>query len=944
MRDQNTHASFSWQAFAGPNLGYVNELYEAFLADPNAVDPSTRQVFETYGAPPATLESSGGAAAASVSEANISKVVGAMQLIENVRTYGHLQAHIDPLQDSVAPVDVLQPRQYGLTEADLQQLPASVVWKYAPTGITNALAAYQQLMRVYTGSLAFEFSQVTDLKERAWLDEQVETGKAWRPRTSEQKRNTLERLMQVELFERFLHRQFVGQKRFSIEGVDMLVPMLDRLIEESARAGAEAVMIGMAHRGRLNVLAHNLGKPYAKIFSEFHSSPNKELVPSEGSMGINYGWTGDVKYHLGASRTMDDLPASVKLVLANNPSHLEFVDPVIEGFARAAQEERSAAGYPKLDVKKAVAVQIHGDAAFIGEGIVAETLNMSRLRGYQTGGTIHIIANNRLGFTVESDEGRSTRYASDLAKGFEIPVVHVSADDPDACIAAIELATLYRQTFGKDFMIDLIGYRRWGHNEMDEPQMTQPVLYAKIKDHPTVMTRYQQQLLAEGVLTEQEAASMQAHIEDTLKSAYQEVAELGLKPTAPEVESTDDAAVNDTSVPAEELKQINSALLQYPEGFQVFPKLNRILSRRATALDGGKDIDCALAEALAFGSILADGTPIRLTGQDSERGTFGHRHLVLHDANNGEEFVPLHALPQAKASFAIHNSPLSEGAVIGFEYGYNVHSQETLVLWEAQFGDFANAGQVLFDQFISSGLAKWCQLSGLVMLLPHGYEGQGPEHSSARLERYLQMSADNNWIVANVTTAAQYFHLLRRQAKSLKGSPRPLVLMSPKSLLRNPRAASSIDELASGRFEPVLVRSAKPKQVERIVFCSGKVAVDFAAAQESSSDDLDWLGVIRIEQLYPFPTEAIRAVLAAHPKATDFVWMQEEPKNMGAWTYIEPRLRELLGDGATLSYAGRPERSSPAEGMADVHQQEQSRIFETVMTKKTTRVMTTAGK
>ena len=745
----------------------------------------------------------------------------------------------------------------------------------------------------------------------------------------------MHRLTEVEHFEKFLHRTFVGQKRFSIEGLDILVPMIDEIVREGAENGARDVMIGMAHRGRLNVLAHVLGKPYEEIFSEFHTAPNKELVPSEGSMGINYGWTGDVKYHLGANRALrEGNSVGTRLTLANNPSHLEFVNPVVEGFARAAQEDRSQTGAPKQDVSRAFAILVHGDAAFPGEGIVAETLNLSRLPGYQIGGPIHIIANNGIGFTTESSDARSTKYASDLAKGFEIPVVHVNADDPEACLAAVYLACEYRRTFNKDFLIDLCGYRRFGHNEMDDPEVTQPQMYAEVREHPTVRTIYAQTLQSEGLVTEDEIKEMGHTVQEELQTAYENLKQRrnGDRAEIPEKEKVSKRLPKiKTAVPLEVLREINSDLLKRPEGFKPYPKLERILKRRANALDDNGKVDWALAETLAFATILADGRAVRLTGQDVERGTFAHRHLVLHDVETGETFSPLQILPQARASFAIHNSPLSEASALGFEYGFNVFSPETFVLWEAQYGDFANAAQVIIDQFVAAGRAKWRQRSGLVMLLPHGYEGQGPEHSSGRMERFLQSAGENNWTIANLTSAAQYFHILRRQAMlGGREEARPLVIMTPKSLIRNPRTASKGTELSEGQFQFLLeqpLTEAKRNSVKRLIFCTGKVAIDLETEMdERGPDDFAWLHIIRMEQLYPFPEEEVIDAIRRFNNVQEVVWVQEEPQNMGAWTYMEPRLRAATNEQLPVRYIGRPRRSSPAEGLPDVHNVEQDRI------------------
>ncbi|QJC51957.1 2-oxoglutarate dehydrogenase E1 component [Paenibacillus albicereus] len=924
-----------WKDFFGPNLGYIQEQYEQFSSDPESVDASFRELFAELGAPPAELgvEASRTAPAAvgqvAVDATLLKKLVAAEKLVGNIRTYGHLAANTDPLGlRASSDTRLLEPSTFELNESDLSRFPASLLWDHAPAGVANGWEAIQNLRNSYTQSIGFEFSHVHDETERDWLSAKAESGIANASLNVEERKSLLNLLVHVEQFESYLHRTFVGQKRFSVEGVDMLIPVIDEIVRQAVQDGARHILMGMAHRGRLNVLAHVLGKPYEKIFSEFHHAPNKELVPSEGSVGINSGWAGDVKYHLGADRSV----AGARILLANNPSHLEYVNSVVEGFSRAAQEDRSQPGYPRRDSSKSLAIQVHGDAAFPGEGIVAETLNFTGLDGFTNGGSIHIIANNRIGFTTDSKDSRSTHYASDLAKGYEIPIVHVNADDPEACIAAVRLACEYRDKFKKDFLIDLVGYRRYGHNEMDDPEGTQPLVYEKVRAHKTVATLYAERLKADGSLS---AADIDRMIQDTqaeLQKAYDVMKEQAAKgkrrdegsiPVAPET--------TETAVPLERLKEINAALLQVPDGFTVYPKLQRILQRRGSMLDEGEKVDWALAETLAFATILADGKPIRMSGQDAERATFSHRHIVLNDHKTGEKYSPMHSFPQAKASFAVHNSPLTEGAVLGFEYGYNVFSPETFTIWEAQYGDFANAAQVIFDQFISAGRTKWKQRSSLAMLLPHGYEGQGPEHSSARLERFLQLSAENNWTVANLSTAAQYFHLLRRQAAWTEHEgARPLVLMSPKSLIRNPRVLSPGSELASGSFKLVLEQEGlgkKASAVRRLILCTGKVAVDLEEALESAKDqDMSWLHIVRVEQLYPFPDKEIAEIISRYSKLEEIVWVQEEPKNMGAWTFMEPRIREVAA-GKAVHYIGRPDRSSPASGHQEVHAAEQQSIL-----------------
>jgi 2-oxoglutarate dehydrogenase E1 component len=863
-----------------------------------------------------------------ITDDEIRLAVGTAKLARMIRTYGHLAARLDPLETPPLGNPALAPSAHGLTEDDLANLPATIVWPGGDThGARNAREAVATLRAIYSGTLGYEFAHIQDEDERAWLHESVESGAFRQTLAAEERRELLRRLSEVEVFERFLHSTFTGQKRFSIEGTDMLVPMLDELIHDAAEVRTREVLIGMAHRGRLNVLAHVLGKPYARIFSEFHTAPDKEMVPSEGSAGINYGWTGDVKYHLGARKTVRERDlAQVALTLAHNPSHLEFVNPVVQGFGRAAQEQRDERGAPQQDINKALCITIHGDAAFPGEGVVAETLNLSRLPGYQTGGTIRIIANNQIGFTTAADQSRSTLYASDLAKGFEIPIVHVNADDPEACLSAAALAHAYRQRYHKDFLIDLVGYRRWGHNEGDEPAFTQPLLYARIAGHPTVRALYAETLEVEGIVSSNDTEAMQREVQQRLKQAYDELMAGHIPEEQAALEESPVLASVETAVPADELGALNEALLARPADFTPNTKLERLLTRRRESIEKPGAIDWGFAETLAFATVLADGTPIRLTGQDSERGTFSQRHDVLHDAKTGAAYTPLQALPQARASFAIYNSPLSEASVLGFEYGYSVHAPNTFVLWEAQFGDFANAGQVLIDQFIAAARAKWRQLPGLALLLPHGYEGQGPEHSSGRLERYLQLAAEDNLRVANCTTAAQYFHLLRAQATLLATAPRPLIVMTPKSLLRHPRAASSLSDLAEGAFRPVLDDfKGEPEAVRRLILCSGKVAVDLEAALDAQPSLREWIAVARVEQLYPYPAAEIEATLARYPHLAEVVWLQEEPRNMGAWSFIAPRLESQVS--VTLRYVGRPERASTAEGLPNAHAAEQTRII-----------------
>jgi 2-oxoglutarate dehydrogenase E1 component len=860
---------------------------------------------------------------APTTQSDLVQVAAAMALIKAYRTHGHLAARLDPLGTEPAGDPSLDPTPLGLTPEVMAGIPTSVLRVAAP-GATLA-EALPHLQATYCGTSAYEVEHVSDHRQRVWLRQQIETGAHRRPLGREEKLALLDRLIAVEAFERFLHKSYLGQKRFSIEGVDLLVPMLDLVFELSANDGAREVVVGMAHRGRLNVLVHNVGRPYVTIFAEFEGG---KKVEGAGETAEEDG-TGDVKYHLGAEGAyLTRSGKAITVALAHNPSHLEFVGPVVDGNTRARQTQRRGRE-AHHDPSCALPVVIHGDAAFAGQGVVAETLNLSALRGYRVGGTVHLITNNQVGFTTDMSDARSTRHASDLAKGFDIPIIHVNADDAEACLASVRLAMQYRQEFHRDVLIDLVGYRRWGHNEGDEPAYTQPLMYERIKNHPSARELYAAALAAEGVITAEEASGR-------YEAAYQKLIEIqqGFRASAAKATPAQPAPaklipgeVVDTAVPAERLTALNEQLLRVPEGFTVNPKLKRQLERRRPALGPDGGIDWGHAEALAFASLLTEGVPIRLTGQDTERGTFSHRHLVLHDAGTGSTFAPIQHLSGALAAFEVFNSPLSELATLGFEYGYATAASDSLVLWEAQYGDFINGAQVIVDQFIAAGMSKWGVTNRLTLLLPHGYEGGGPEHSSARVERFLQLAAEGNFRVANCTTPAQYFHLLRRQAR--RNRVRPLVIFTPKSLLRLPQAGSRIDDLTTGVFRPVLddpypAVQTNPGVVTRVVLCTGKLYYDLLP-------DAERLGakrpaIVRVEGLYTFPEGALRSILARYPAATEIIWAQEEPRNMGAWTFIAPRVDELLPAEATLRYVGRPDRASPAEGYGNAHAAEQARI------------------
>jgi 2-oxoglutarate dehydrogenase E1 component len=908
------------EQFPGVNAGYVLELYERYRQDPEAVDPETRRAFETW-TPSAEAPATAGTGAAT---ADTRVIVGAANLVESIRRYGHLAAHLDPLGSTPIGDPSLSPRAHGIADDDLRSLPASLVGGPVAESSSNAFEAIEKLRRVYCSTTGFDYAHVFVPEEREWLRNAAESGRFLPPLDPASSASLLDRITQVEVFERFLHRTFPGKTRFSVEGVDMLVPLLDEIICGAAENGTRQTVIGMAHRGRLNVLAHVLQKPYAQILAEF-----KDPVHTQ-TLRMDQGWMGDVKYHAGARTSAPR--GQMHVTMAPNPSHLEAVNPVVVGMARAAGTVADQPGAPRFEGASTLPILIHGDMAFPGQGIVAETLNLSRLPGYDTDGTIHIIANNQIGFTATPSESYSTSYASGLARGFKIPIVHVNADDPAACLEAARLAWEYRARFRRDFLIDLVGYRRHGHNEGDEPAFTQPVMYKKVSSHPTVRERFAETLIKQGKLTAEQAEALVKKRFTKLEATF-----ASLKPEQdfvapiPEPVPSGIAGQTQTGVPLETLRSVNDGLLKTPQGFTFHKKLERGRDRRRVALADAaeRSVDWAIAEELAFATILADGVPIRLTGEDVERGTFSHRHAVFHDASTGKQFVPLQEFAQARASFEVHNSALTENATIGFEFGYNVQEPGRLVIWEAQYGDFINGAQVMLDQFLTSGRAKWGLQPSLVLLLPHGYEGQGPEHSSARPERFLQAAADINLRLVNCTTAAQYFHLLRRQAALLRRDPLPLIVLTPKSLLRHPATASTPAELEEGRFRSVIDDAearGRAKSVKRLVLCSGKVCVDLASSeQRKSSTDV---AICRVEQLYPFPKIAIAEVLDSYPAVRDIVWLQEEPENMGAWEFMRPLLEELIGDRFPLRYIGRARSSSPSEGSAAWHQLNQKALIE----------------
>jgi 2-oxoglutarate decarboxylase len=875
--------------------------------------------YRLVGAAPSTRDQAAGPVAPEM----LYHVAAAMALIKAFRMHGHLAAHLDPLGTAPIGDPALDPAPLGLTPEVMAAIPSKVL-RIAVPGRTLA-ESLPYLQATYCGTMAYEIEHIATHEERVWLREKIESGAYRQPLPAAEQRKLLQRLTDVESLERFLHKAYLGQKRFSIEGVDTLVPMLDLTIERAADSGARDVVIGMAHRGRLNVLAHTVGRPYETIFAEFEGGRQVEA----GQQQTPEGGTGDVKYHHGAEGAyVTATGKAITVSLSPNPSHLEFVSPVVDGRARAKQTQRRGRE-AHHDPSAALPVAIHGDAAFAGQGVVAETLNLGALRGYRTGGTLHLITNNQVGFTTDMEDARSTRHASDLAKGFDIPIIHVNADDAEACLAAVRLAMAYRDRFHQDVVIDLVGYRRHGHNEGDEPAYTQPLMYERIKSLPPVRELYARTLIEAGVITREEADREAAQGYQRLVDIQQAFkASMGKVVTKEHpLRVTGAGQEVETALPAEFLTALNQQLLTWPEGFAVHPKLRKQLERRRTALGPDGGIEWAHAETLALASLLTEGVPVRFTGQDTERGTFSQRHLVLHDVNTGESLAPIKNLPGALAPIELHNSPLSELATLGFEYGYSAAASEALVLWEAQFGDFINAAQVIIDQFISAGLAKWGLTTRLTLLLPHGYEGQGPEHSSARMARFLHLAAEGNIRVANCTTPAQYFHLLRRQAR--RSRQRPLVLFTPKSLLRHPLATSRLDELVTGHFLPVIddpFFAGNPERAKRLLMCTGKVYYDLLPEAEKLGADRP--AIVRLEQLYTFPWTELRQVLPRYRSATELVWVQEEPLNMGAWRYLEAKLRELVSEGLGMEvrYVGRPERASPAEGYPAAHAAEQARI------------------
>ena len=862
----------------------------------------------------------------------IVKQAQVMMMIRVFRVLGHLQADINPLGYAWEYHPELDPAQYGLTVWDLDR--EFVTGGLGGKDVLPLREILSILRETYMRRIGVSFMHISKPVERRWLQDKIEPLRNADVLSLEDKRRILQKLNAAEAFERFLHTRYIGHKRFSLEGGESLVPMLDAIIGDAADQEVHEIVIGMAHRGRLNILANVMGKSYENIFSEFEGNISPDTI---------YG-SGDVKYHLGTRGSFTSPNGNaIQLTLASNPSHLESVSPIVEGMVRAKQDvlrDNGSTDVPGGDVADAIVpLLIHGDAAFAGQGVVTETLNSSQLRGYFTGGTIHIVINNQIGFTTGPSEARSSTYATDVARMIEAPIFHVNGDDPEACVRVARLALDYRQVFNKDVVIDMLCYRQHGHNEGDEPTYTNPVLYRTIQQKRSPRKLYTEFLLNRGDMKPEEAEQLLDHFQQLLQRAFVKTQDLKEKDAAALLERFQNTRYErpepaDTRVPWNRLERILEALLRIPDDFDAHPKLMQQFRRRDDTLKEHGRMDWAFAEALAFGSLLQEGITVRQSGQDSRRATFSQRHAVVYDQQTNEEYIPLNHIAEGQAKLHIYDSLLSEYAVCAFEYGYSVANQQALVIWEAQFGDFANGAQIVFDQFLSAAEEKWGQTSSLVALLPHGYEGQGPEHSSARLERFLQLCAEGNMIVCNLSTPANYFHALRRQA--LSEAKKPLILMTPKSLLRHPGAVSSPDDLTDGQFQPVISADNHSDDVKRVVICSGKVYYDLLAELNKDEEKASAIALVRLEQYYPLPRTALSDELGRFSPDCSFCWAQEEPANMGAWTYVRPELESILrslypGQSFSLQYAGRHPSASPATGSAAVHQLEQAEILESAL-------------
>jgi len=952
-------ANFQDSYLSGANIEFIEGLYARYLEDPSSVDPSWRDVFERNsgqgkpiyvgeGPPPgqgATAPRTALQAPTPIVAHDAATAQGMMlqakvdQTLYAFRLRGHLLAKLDPLGRPRPPLhhsaDLALVDENHFSPAELEQYVDS--GEVFPTKRVRLRELVERLRRTYCAHIGVEYMTLLDSDRRRWLMSRMEHVENRVEPSHEEQRRILERLTWAEQFESFLHTKYLGAKRFSVDGGEALLPMIDTLLEEGGKLGMDELVIGMAHRGRLNVLTNILGKNPGQIFSEFEGPTN----PRE------YMNRGDVKYHQGFSS--DHTTASgqkVHLSLAFNPSHLEAVDPVVLGRVRAKQDRLG-----DTERKRIVPLLIHGDAAIAGQGVVAETFNLAELRGYTVGGTLHIVINNQVGFTTDPDDARSTIYCTAVANMLDIPVFHVNGDDPEACVHVMRLATQYRQLFKSDVVIDLVCFRRYGHNEADEPAYTQPQMYELIKGHPTVRHLYAQDLAQRQRLSAEEAEGLKQKVVEQLGQIHAQVKQQSLfrPPSAFEGHWNRYKGGADKAVPQPEtgvaqatLSQLLAKLATLPERFSPHPTLARLLQQRRSMAEGKTPLDWSAGETLAYATLLTEGYGIRLTGQDVERGTFSHRHAVLHNVKTGETYSPLAHVAEGQGAWHIYNSALSEMGCLGFEFGYSLDRPETLVLWEAQFGDFANNAQVIIDQFIAASEHKWRRLTGLTLLLPHGYEGQGPEHSSARLERFLELCGDDNLQVCYPTTPAQIFHLLRRQM--VRPLRKPLIVMSPKSMLRKPEATSPLEALAHGRFQRVIADVAglsdvagprtAPQDVTRLLLCSGKVYYDLAAERDARKDTT--VALARLEQLYPFPEEELTSLMAALPNLSEIFWVQEEPQNMGAWRYIFPLLNKLASSrprSTSLSYVGRSEAASPATGYDKAHKLEQQTIVEEALAK-----------
>ncbi len=910
MASANTLAGAAATATVA-NTEYIEQLYQSWLADPASVGEHWSHFFNGFHFGLSSTRAGGGEAAGQ------SRV---WSLVLAYRSQGHRMADVNPLDPPLSSYPDLELARFGFTEADLDR-EFDVTELHCPQNRMTLRAILTYLRETYCRTIGVEYMHIQDMAIQRWMQAEMETVRSQPGLPLGKRIGILRALNEAEMFENFVHARYPGQKRFSLEGGETLIAAMRFIAELAPEVGVKEIVIGMAHRGRLNVLTNILGKSYASIFSEFEGRMPEDSV---------YG-DGDVKYHKGFSSVIKTAAGKeLALALTANPSHLEAVNPVVEGRARAKQRQLG----DSETRRSVVPLLIHGDAAFAGQGIVTETLNMSQLEGYRTGGTIHIIVNNQIGFTTTPDQGRSTVYCTDVAKMIEAPVLHVNGDDPEAVVYAAELSLRFRQQFARDIVIDIVCYRKHGHNEGDEPEFTQPAMYRKIKGRTPVRAAYTQKLMASGALSEQDEQKLRDEFQARLAAAHDEV-----KKSEGAVAHDDQHEIYwkgllnpfsldpvDTSVDHATLMTVARGLCTVPEGFKLNPKVARMLPKRLEAIRDKGVVDWGFAEGLSLGALLVEGTPVRLSGQDSQRGTFSHRHAVWQDMETNAPYKPHNNLQPGQAKFCVYNSLLSEAAVLGFDYGYSLSEPRMLVMWEAQFGDFANGAQVIIDQFITSSETKWNRSSGIVMLLPHGYEGQGPEHSNAYLERYLAACAGNNIQVANITTPANFFHALRRQVK--RNFRRPLIVMSPKSLLRHPKCISPVEELISGGFEEVLDDPMAPRDAKRLVLCTGKVFYDLVDARAENAGEV---AIVRLEQIYPLHEEKLRKIVARYPKVKEICWVQEEPANRGAWPHLFPVFLEFFPK-TRVRYIGRDAAASPATGLLAKHVAKQREIVTTALT------------